>query len=71
MAVSILEGVVEKGQIRLRNNVTLPENTKVYIVIPGFEDVSRAHIYSPRLVQPEKAVDFAKEIVEVSADEKL
>ena len=34
MTLSTFEGIVENGQIRLRDNVTLPENTKVYVIIP-------------------------------------
>ena len=71
MAILTLEGIVENGQIRLRDNLTLPEHTKVYVVIPDVEMAPQAHIYSPRLVDPEQAADFAKEIVEVSADAEL
>ncbi len=53
MAISTFEGIVENGQIRLRDNVTLPANTKVYVVIPDFEAVPQAHVYSPRLVHPD------------------
>jgi hypothetical protein len=71
MAILTVEGIVENGQIRLRDNVTLPEHTKVYVVIPDVETVSSAHIYSPRLVYPEQAADFAKQVIEVSADADL
>jgi len=71
MTISTFEGIVENGQIRLRNNVTLPENSKVYIIIPDFETAPQARVSSPRLVHPEQAADFAKKIVEVSADAEL
>jgi hypothetical protein len=71
MAILTIEGVVENGQIRLRENVTLPEHTKVYVVIPEVETAPQAHVYSPRLVHPEQAADFAKQIIEVSADAEL
>ena len=71
MTISTFEGIVENGQIRLRNNVTLPENSKVYIIIPDFENAPQARVSSPRLVHPEQAADFAKKIVEVSADAEL
>jgi len=71
MAVLTFEGIVENGQIRLRDKVTLPEHTKVYVVIPDVETAPQAHIYSPRLVHPAQAVDFAKQIIEVSADAEL
>jgi hypothetical protein len=51
--------------------VTLPEHTKVYVVIPDIETVPQAHIYSPRLVHPGQAADFAKQIIEAPADAEL
>jgi len=71
MAILTVEGVVENGQIRLRDHVTLPEHTKVYVVIPDVETAPQERIYSPRLVHPEHAVDFTKQIIEVSADAEL
>jgi len=71
MGDSTFEGIVENGRIRLRNDVTLPEKTKVYVVIPDLESLPQAHLYSPHLVHPEQAADFAKQIVEVPADADL
>ncbi len=70
MAVLTLEGRVENGQIRLIDQVALPENAMVYVVIPHSEIVSTASLYGPRLRHPEQAVDFAKQIVEAPADAK-
>jgi hypothetical protein len=71
MAILTVEGIVENGQIRLRDHVMLPEHTKVYVVIPDVEAAPLAHVYSPRLVHPEQATDFAKQVIEVSADTEL
>jgi hypothetical protein len=71
MAILTFEGVVENGQIRLRDNVTLPERSKVYVVIPEEGTAPQAHVYSPRLAHPEQAADFAKQIIEVSPDAGL
>ena len=72
MSISTFEGIVENGQIRLRDNVTLPEKTRVYIVIPDIEAApSKTRVYSPRLAHPEQAEDFAKQVIEVSADAGL
>jgi hypothetical protein len=71
MPILTLEGIAENGQIRLRDHVTLPEHTKVYVVIPNVETVPQAHVYSPCLVHPEQAADFAKQVIEVSADAEL
>lgn len=65
MQVTAFEGVIENGQIRLNTNVDLPEKTKVYVIIPGYEtDKKTVHVYSPRLVHPEQATDFTKEVIE-------
>ncbi len=71
MAVSTFEGVVENGQIRLPESITLPDRTRVYVVIPDFETTRQAHVHSPRLVHPEQAADFAKEVFEVADDARL
>ena len=64
MSVITLEGVVEHGQIRLKTNVQLPENIKVFVVIPNFEVQQSARIQSPRLANPGQAADFKMEVIE-------
>ncbi len=59
MAILTLEGVVENGQIRLREDIRLPERAKVYVVIPDVEHAARANVRTPRLADPQQAVDFA------------
>jgi len=71
MAISTFEGVVKDGQIRLRDDVRLPENTHVYVVIPDLESSPRARVRSPRLVHPQQASDFVKQVVEAVDDAKL
>ena len=68
MAISTFEGVVKNGQIRLRDNVQLPEDTQVYVVIPDFAPLPRARVPSPRLVRPEQAADFIKQVVPATDD---
>ena len=66
MAVTTVEGIVEGGRVRLRDDVTLPEHTRVYVVIPDQEaTAAQAHVYSPRLARPKQASAFAKEVIEV------
>ncbi len=67
MGVITFEGVVDKGQIRLKTNVRLPDQAKVYVMIPDLE-IHRVHLASPRLVHPEQAADFRKEVIEVAPD---
>lgn len=71
MAILTVEGIVENGQIRLRDPVALPEHAKVYVVIPDTETAPLARAYSPRLVHPEQAADFTKQVIEVEADAEL
>jgi hypothetical protein len=71
MAILTLEGIVENGQIRLPDEVTLPEHTKVYVVIPALESARPSRIYSPRLADPEQAADFVMQEIEVPPDVEL
>lgn len=68
MNISAIEGIIQNGQIRLPDNVTLPENTKVYVVVPGNEVIPVSRISSPRLAHPEQFGDFVKQVVEENAD---
>lgn len=38
MQVPTFQGVVENGQIQFETDVALPEKTRVYIVVPEFEE---------------------------------
>jgi len=71
MAISTFEGFVEHGQIRLPDNVKLPEHAKVYVLVPEMEATPSYRVYSPRLAHPEQAKDFIKQVIEVSADAQL
>jgi hypothetical protein len=68
MEVTTFEGIVENGQIRLTDDIKLPEMSKVYIVVPNLERKT-AKIMSPRLLDKERLVDFEREIVEIESDE--
>lgn len=35
-------------------NVRLPENTKVYVVVPDMQIEQIAHVFSPRLAHPDE-----------------
>jgi len=67
MGVVTFEGLVDKGKIRLKTNIRLPERTRVYVVVPDLE-IKQVRIVSPRLVHPEQAADFKKEMIEVASD---
>ena len=68
MGIVTFEGVVEHGQIRLRDDVRLPEKAKVYVIIPDVQISPSARVFSPRLAYPEQAVDFEMEVIKESPD---
>jgi hypothetical protein len=37
MSVTTYQGTVENGQVRLPGDVRLPENAKVYVIVPDVE----------------------------------
>ncbi len=65
MGVVTLEGIVDQNRIRLRNNIRLPEKTKVYVLVPDIQIEQVAHIASPRLAHPEQASDFIMQVEEI------
>lgn len=64
MKILTYEGVVERGEVKLAKTAKLLEHAKVYVVVPGVEDLPPFMIHTPRLLRPEQAADFAMEIVE-------
>jgi hypothetical protein len=66
MSVMTLEGIVENGQIRLLERTALPENARVYVLVPGApERPARAHhVWSPRLADPAQAPSFSMQVIE-------
>lgn len=71
MQVTAIEGIVENGQIRLREEVSLPENTRVYVIVADLHLGPSARIRTPRLAHPEQAKDFRKQVVEVDGDAQV
>ncbi|HVS21445.1 MAG TPA: hypothetical protein VHD88_06330 [Pyrinomonadaceae bacterium] len=65
------EGVVENGQVKLPPNTDIPEKTRVYVLVPDVEAQKTLYIASPRLVHPDQAKDFEKQIVEETTDASL
>ncbi len=64
MAITTYEGIVEKGKIRLKTGVRLPEKAKVYVIVPDLQVEKTARVMSPRLVNPTQATDFKLEVSE-------
>jgi hypothetical protein len=67
MKITTYEGFVENGCVHVPDGVMLPEKAKVYVIVPETYEVGiprEVHVRSPRLVHPEQARDFVKEVVE-------
>ena len=64
MTITTYEGVVEKGRIRLKSGVKLPENVKVYVVVPELQTQEKktARVLSPRLTHRKQASDFKMKV---------
>ena len=64
MSILTLEGIVQEGQIRLKTDYHLPDKTKVYVVVPDIQGEKYARIFSPRLANPEQAIDFKMQVTQ-------
>lgn len=60
------EATVKNGCIQLPENVLLPENTKVYVLVPEIDEPPT--VRSPRLADTEKAADFQKQLITGDGD---
>jgi len=51
MTITTYEGIVEKGKIRLKSGVKLPENVKVYVIVPELQSKEKktARVLTPHL----------------------
>lgn len=67
MSILTLEGIIDHGQIRLPENVRLPDKARVYILVPDVKIERTVRIESPRLAHPEQAADFAMEVSSADA----
>ena len=65
MSILTLEGVVEDGHIRLNPPVSLPERTRVYVIVPDVPAIQAARMPSPRLADPAQAGAFRLEVIEI------
>ncbi len=67
MTITTYEGVVDKGKIRLKTGVKLPENAKVYVIVPDLKmnEQKVIRMLTPRLAIREQAADFKMTVTEV------
>lgn len=54
MKTTTYEAVVENGQVHLPEDAYIPENTKVYVVVPSGEITTSVRLASPRLAHRER-----------------
>jgi len=59
MQITTIEGIVKNGQIQFSEDIELPENAIVYVVIPSMK-INTKKIMSPHLIEKETANDFEK-----------
>ncbi|NOH04110.1 MAG: hypothetical protein HND47_20135 [Chloroflexi bacterium] len=73
MTVLTYEGVVEKGRIRLKSGVKLPDNIKVYVVVPDLQPGEKKVIQmlTPRLANPKQAADFKMAVTRIKSNAKI
>ena len=71
MTVATYEGVVEKGKIRLKAGVKLPENAKVYVIVPDLkiDEQNVVQMLTPHLAIREKSADFKMTVTGVESSE--
>lgn len=63
MALTTYEGVVEKGKIRLKTGVRLPENAKVYVIVPEAQSKKKSvRVMTPRLLHRKQTSDFKMKV---------
>ena len=72
MSVVTIEGIIQNGKIELLEKVNLPDQTRVYVVVPDFSvrEVKQrlARIASPRLKDRSQIKDFVIEMVEAEQE---
>jgi hypothetical protein len=71
MTITTYEGIVEKGKIRLKMGIRLPEKAKVYVVVPDLQIEKTARVLTPRLANPAQARDFKMEVSEDDSNASL
>ena len=65
------EGLVENGHVTLPPNADIPDQTRVYVLVPDVETRRTFHVPSPRLVHREQAKDFEMQVIEDETDGRI
>jgi len=64
MPIQAIKGIVENGKVRLTEDIALPENANVLVIIADSPQPTSAQIRTPRLANPRQSDDFRKQIAE-------
>lgn len=73
MTITTYEGIVKKGQIQFSPEIQLPENAKVYVIVPEVEINLKkvVQVLSPQLVYREQAAQFRMQVSEESPNAEI
>ena len=63
MSLATYRGIVENGRVKLCDGIALQDNTEVFVVVPD-RAPPVVRVPSPRLVNPNQAALFVKEVIE-------
>jgi hypothetical protein len=69
LGVLVIEEIVDNGQIKLNSDIRLPEHVKVYVVVPDMRIEETVHLFSLRLKDPNRAMDFKMYIINKHFDD--
>ena len=56
------EATVQDGRVVLLEDAHIPDNTRVYVVVPAADDSHRVRMTTPRLVHRDEAADFTMQV---------
>lgn len=62
------EATVQDGRVVLPEDAYIPDNTRVYVVVPEADHAHRVRMMTPRLVHRTEAADFTMQ-VELEGDD--
>ena len=65
------EATVQDGRVVLPEHAHIPDNTRVYVVVPASSDSRRARVTSPRLVHRDEVGDFTMQVEHEGDDAHL
>ena len=66
-----LEATVRDGRIVLPEGTCIPDNTRVYVVVPESKDAEQVRMMSPRLVHHDELPDFTMQVEREGEDAHL